>query len=135
MAFSASWRLLLKMIYLAAVLIWKSTAMSLIDWGSGEQMSFAAVNLESREVCRANLLGSTISFVKSHGFKIVQSSQQHGCLPAMVAIINVCVLWILVGSALGWGAIYLVEFCARTGRSVETGDEESGDALDSLTNR
>lgn len=131
MALRANWITLIACIYIAAVLVWLSTAVPLFERSSGSEMSLSfAGSLHSHGVCETDTWLSTISFVKAHGFKVVPSMQKGDCVPAMVAIINVCVLWFLVASAVGWGITSLMRCCVRMGQGTETQDEERADVGD-----
>lgn len=130
MAFQRYGTMLIAAFYAAIVLIGWFTAMPFFERrASNGQTPVAAGNLHKHHVCGADMMPSTVSFVTAHGFKVAPSTQHDSCVPAVVTIIHISVIWFLVTSALGWGVVFLIRYCAMMADHAETRDEESVETL------
>lgn len=99
------------------------------ETNSGQTPSSAG-NLYSHHVCGADIIPSTVSFVEAHVFKVAPSTQHDDCASAVVTTIHICVLWLLVASALGWGIVFLIRYFARMAHTAETKDAECAEAVE-----
>lgn len=122
--------MLIAIFYEVIVLIGWFTAMPFFERkASTGQTPVAAGDLHKHHVCGAEIMPSTVSFVTAHGFKVAPSTQNDSCVPAVVTIIHISVMWFLVASALGWGIVFLIRCCARMADHAETKDAEIAETL------
>jgi len=117
--------------YTVLVLVGLLTAMPpLARETNGGQTSSSAGNLYSQHVCGADIMPSTVSFVEAHGYRVAPSTHHYGCASAVVTTIHICVVWVLVASALGWGIVFLIRCFARMAHTAEDRDAERAEIVD-----